>query len=151
MGVTWAMSLLEQGHPEPFCQPTQVSKDSQSSTGPTALLWCRMEVRSSEPPDCWSERSSHLAKPTDHRDHFQSLWEPCAAQHSTAGAKAHICSSHPAISQQLAKRLPFKGWAQGCSRWSRPHKQGKCSRFHSSWKNAPILPQPPLYSLTPPH
>lgn len=43
------------------------SKDSQSSTGPTALLWCRMEVRPSE-PHCCSEGSPHLSKPMAHRE-----------------------------------------------------------------------------------
>lgn len=42
------------------------SKASQSCTAPTTLLWCRVQVRSSE-PHCWSERSSHLARPMDHR------------------------------------------------------------------------------------
>lgn len=119
------------------------SKDPQSSTGPTALLWCRTEVRPSE-PHCWSERSSHLAKPMDHRDHLQSLWESCAAQLSTAAAKAPICS-FTAAPRQLGKRLPSKEQTQGRPRCSCPHKQCKCNRFHTSWKNALTLPQPPLH------
>lgn len=100
----------------------------------------------SSEPQCWSERSSHLARPMDQRDHFQSLWEPCAAQNSTAAAKVPICSFQPAAPQQLGKRLSCQEQTQGCSRCSHPHKHCKCNTLHTSWKKALTLPQPPLNS-----
>lgn len=124
-----------------------LQKIHRAALDPLPLLQCGMEARSSE-PHCWSERSSHPAKPADHRSMgtiFKTS-ESCAAQRSTAAAKVPMHSFHPATPWQLGKRLSSKEQTQGCSRCSClcPPKQCKCNSFHASCKKALTLPQPPL-------
>lgn len=121
-----------------------LQKIHRAALDPLPLLQCGMEARSSE-PHCWSERSSHLAKPADHR----SMGTIFKTSESYA---AQLQQRYPCTAFTLQ---PHGSWERDCPPKSRLKDapgalasaltvSASVTAFTPAAKKALTLPQPPL-------